>query len=375
MSDATTAAEIETAGKGLGAVVVGTGFGFLTHMRALREAGYEVHALVGRDPEKTRARAERGGVPHGLTDLDAALALPGVDVVTIATPPHTHAEIARAACAAGKHVVCEKPLARDANEAEAMWRAAEEAGVHHAVGTEFRWSTPQAVATRALRAGRIGEPRLATFLLHQGMLADPNGEVPSWWSDAGEGGGWLGAYASHVIDQVRLGCGEIRGVSASLRVTSKRDWSAEDTYSIHFRTDRGCEGVMQSTAGAWGPGLGLTRIAGSEGTLWIDGADVKVSGPSGEETLDVPLELALPAPKPPDRDLLVTSYDMMHAMGIDLAPFARLFARLAHRIRGSDPVEDPPFPTFLDGARVMAVLDAIRASSREERWVEVKPIG
>ena len=63
-------------GTGLGAVVVGTGFGFLTHLRALREAGYDVHALVGRDPEKTRARAERGGVAHGLTSLEEALALP-----------------------------------------------------------------------------------------------------------------------------------------------------------------------------------------------------------------------------------------------------------------------------------------------------------
>ena len=66
---------------------------------------------------------------------------------------------------------------------------------------------------------------------------------------------------------------------------------------------------------------------------------------------------------------------MMHAMGIDLAPFARLFSRFADRIRGQDTVSDPPFPTFLDGARVMAVLDAIRASSREERWVEVAKVG
>ena len=209
--------------------------------------------------------------------------------MTIATPPHTHAEIATAAFAAGKHVVCEKPLARNATEAQQMLVAAEQAGVVHAVGTEFRWSTPQAVATRALAEGRIGEPRLATFLLHQGMLADPKGEVPTWWSDAGEGGGWLGAYASHVIDQIQLWCGEICGVSASLRVTSERDWSAEDTFSVHFRTDRGCEGVMQSTAGAWGPGLGLTRVAGSKGTLWIDGASVRWPGPGARR----------PSPSPP----------------------------------------------------------------------------
>ena len=82
----------------LGAAVIGTSFGVLTHLRALRNAGFEVHALVGRNPEKTAERAARFGVPHATTRLEEALALPGVDLVTIATPPHTHAEIAIAAC-------------------------------------------------------------------------------------------------------------------------------------------------------------------------------------------------------------------------------------------------------------------------------------
>ena len=69
-----------------GVVVVGTGFGVLTHLRALRAAGLEARALVGRNPEKTRARAEQFDVPAGLTSLDEALALPDVDAVAIATP-------------------------------------------------------------------------------------------------------------------------------------------------------------------------------------------------------------------------------------------------------------------------------------------------
>ena len=81
----------------LGCVIVGTGFGVLTHLRAARKAGIEVKALVGRDPERTRARADRVGVEQALTSLDEALALPGVDLVTIATPPHTHEAIAVAA--------------------------------------------------------------------------------------------------------------------------------------------------------------------------------------------------------------------------------------------------------------------------------------
>ena len=78
----------------LGAAVVGTSFGFLTHVRALRAAGIDVVALVGRDPARTAERARRGGIPHACTRLADALSLPEVDLVTIATPPHTHAEIA-----------------------------------------------------------------------------------------------------------------------------------------------------------------------------------------------------------------------------------------------------------------------------------------
>ena len=68
----------------LGAIVVGTGFGILTHARALRAAGFDVVGLVGRDPEKTAERAKGAGIPNALTSLSEALALPGVDVVAVA---------------------------------------------------------------------------------------------------------------------------------------------------------------------------------------------------------------------------------------------------------------------------------------------------
>ena len=132
-----------------GVAIVGTGFGCITHLRALRAAGFEVHALVGRDPEKTAERAARFDVPHACTTLADALAIAGVDAITIATPPHTHAEIALEAIAAGKHVLCEKPFARDAQQAAEMLDAATAAGIVHMLGTEFRWASGQASAARA----------------------------------------------------------------------------------------------------------------------------------------------------------------------------------------------------------------------------------
>ena len=354
---------------GLGAIVVGTGFGFLTHMRALRQAGYEVHALVGRNPERTAERAQRAGIAHGLTSLDEALALPGVDVVSVATPPHTHASIVLPAIAAGKHVLCEKPFAKDAAEAKQMLDAAEAAGVVHLMGTEFRFATAQAVAARAIAEGAIGKPRLATFILHHPGLADPAGEVPEWWGDASQGGGWLGAYASHVIDQIRVSCGEFASVNASLQLLADRPWSAEDTFLVSFRTHDGVDGLMQSSAGDPGPPFGATRIAGESGTLWIEGADVKVSSPSGPRTIEVPDDLRSAAPAPPDSDLLVTAYDMLHSMGIDLDPFTKLFRGMAARIRGEKVAPDPALATFHDGLQIQKVLDAVRRSSAERREI------
>ena len=161
----------------LGAIVLGTGFGVLTHLRALRAAGFEVKALVGRDAGKAEERAGRMGVPLGTNALDEALALPGVDAVAVSTPPHTHAELVLASIAAGKHVVCEKPFAANAEEGRRMLEAAEAAGLVHLLGCEFRWATGQAVAARALAEGLIGTPRLATFLLQMPALADARAGV------------------------------------------------------------------------------------------------------------------------------------------------------------------------------------------------------
>jgi predicted dehydrogenase len=361
----------------LGAVVVGTGFGVLTHLRALRGAGFRVHALVGRDPAKTSDRARRFGVPHGLTSLAEALSLPGVDAVAVATPPHSHAAIVLEAIEAGKHVLCEKPFAGNLAEAQRMLEAAEEAGVVHLLGTEFRWATGQALAARAIHEGVVGEPRLATFLLHIPPLADPAAEVPAWWSDAKQGGGWLGAYASHVIDQVRVTLGEFEGLSASLSLVSDRSsdpgWTAEDGYTVHFRTKTGVDGVLQSTAGAWGPPLVCSRIAGSRGTLWIEGDAVFVFDRRGKRQLETPDELRLPPPDPPPAELLVTAYDMLHSMGIDLPPYVKLFEAMRARILGAEAPPGPEPATFADGVAGQAVLDAIRRSSAERCWVTLRP--
>jgi predicted dehydrogenase len=200
--------------------------------------------------------------------------------------------------------------------------------------------------------------------------------VPSWWSDASQGGGWLGAHATHLIDQVRTSLGEFEAVSAGLvsvadHAGEGRSWDVEDAYTLHFRTRSGVDGILQSSSASWGPMLIHTRIAGTGGTLVIAGDTVRVADRHGERTIDVPGDMAGQVPVPPDPDLLVTAYDLLHATGIDRGPYTALAQAFRHRILGLAVDDEPPLPTFADGMAAMAVLDAARRSAAGSGWEPV----
>jgi len=340
-----------------GAVVVGTGFGCRVHVPALRAAGFDVVALVGTDADRTARRAERSDVPASFTDLDAALALPDVVAVTVSTPPHAHAPVAIAAVEAGKHVICEKPFALDTADARRMLDAAERAGVTHLVGHEFRWAPERAVGGRAIHAGAIGEPRFATFVSYVPLVADPETKVPRWWFDHDAGGGWLGASGSHIVDQIRTWLGEFASVSATLNVVSARRDVAEDSFTVRFTLASGLEGVLQQTAAAWGPYGGITRVAGTNGSLWTEADAVWVADHDGTRQLPVPADLELPrAPEESD--------DPRHKFThLELGPYTRLCEVLRAGVDGRAIDAPVAVPTFADGVACMEVLDAIRASA------------
>jgi predicted dehydrogenase len=353
-----------------GAIVVGTGFGCFTHVRALQAAGFEVQALVGRDPAKTALRAEAAGVPYACTSLADALGLPGTDAVTIATPPHTHAPLVLAAIGAGRHVLCEKPFARDAAEARMLLEAAQQAGLIHLLGTEFRFDTGQALLARAVHEGIVGEPRLALFVLHVPVLADRDAELPEWWTDAAQGGGWLGAHGSQVIDQIRATLGEFEAVTGSL-VNIARPASADDGFVVHFRMRSGVAGAMQSTPADRGPFLIETRVIGTHGTAWIEslGDAVWVTDTDGTRQLAVPDDLRTAPPSTPPRGLLSTTYERMIGHGLDIGPFTRLAEHFRAGIEGLAPPPGPRPATFADGVADMVVLDAMRRSAAIGRTV------
>jgi len=341
-----------------GAAVVGTGFGCRVHVPALRNAGFTVHALVGRDPARTRRRADRLGIPHAFSSLEDALALDDVQAVTIATPPDTHAALAVAACTAGRHVVCEKPFALDAAEAERMLAAAEDAAVTHLVGHEFRWSPERALVARAIAGGMIGEPRTFSLVQYVPLVADPAAPVPDWWFDAGRGGGWLGASGSHIVDQLRTWLGEIAAVSAALPTVSARRAGAEDTFVVRVAMRSGAQGVLQQTAAAWTPQVvGVTIVAGTDGTIEVTGDGVFCSDRAGRRALAIPDDLALPAPPELSDD------PRERYTHLELGPYTRLAVALRAGVEGRPVDSAVAVPTFADGVAEMRVLDAIRASA------------
>nr|MBA3415231.1 Gfo/Idh/MocA family oxidoreductase [Chloroflexia bacterium] len=181
------------------AVVVGPGYIGPVHVDALRRNGVDVVGLVGSGSDAGLARAAALGVPAYAALTDALAAGP-VDCVHLATPNYLHAPLAREAIEAGKHVVCEKPLAMDAAEGAALLALAETAGVVHAVNFNFRYYALPRQTRAMVEAGELGP----VTLIHGGYLQDWLLLPTDWnWRLDPDLGGGLRAVAdigSHWLD-------------------------------------------------------------------------------------------------------------------------------------------------------------------------------
>jgi predicted dehydrogenase len=242
------------------------------------------------------------------------------------------------------------------DEARAMLAAAKKAGVVHLVGNEFRWLPERALVALALAEGLIGEPRFMTLAQYVPLVADPEAKMPRWWFDADAGGGWLGASGSHLIDLVRTWLGEFDTLSAILPTVSERRRGAEDSFVLRFRMDNGAEGVLQNTAAAWGPSASLSRVAGTRGTLWIEGAKVQIADRNGVRELKVGPDLELPPQPNGDPHKQSSSFE--------IGPYIRLCEAFRAGIDGRDLSGIVSPATFADGVACMEVMDAIRQSDQ-----------
>jgi predicted dehydrogenase len=201
------------------------GYGFMgtAHANALARLpmffpdapGVERAVLVGRDEERAADAADRLGFGSAITDWREAL--DDVDVLYNLGPNHTHAEPSIAALRDGVHVLCEKPLATDAESADRMADAAQDSDAVAGVGFNYRYVPALRYAKALIEDDELGEVRSFEGRYLQDWLLDP-AEPWSWRTDAEKaGGGALGDLGSHVVDLGRFLVGEVSGVAGSRR--------------------------------------------------------------------------------------------------------------------------------------------------------------
>ena len=347
-------------------------------------------AVAGRDPEGVRAAAERLGWESTETSWQALVERDDIDLVDVCTPGHTHAEIVIAALEAGKHVLCEKPLANSVEEAEAMTRAAERAaadGVRAMVGFTYRRVPAISLARQLVAEGRLGTLHHVRAQYLQDWIVDPQAPL-SWRLEKDKAGsGALGDIGAHIIDITQFITGDtITRVSGRLRTfvderplpsehaglsgtagtgTGKVTVDDAATFLADFRG--GAMGVFEATRFASGRKNAIRiEINGSRGSIAFDFEDMNVlhffDGTEDAGTAGFRRILVTEAVHPyvgawwPPGHVIGYEHGFIH-QAVDLV---RAIAD------GTDPT-----PTFADGLQVQRVLAAVETSSDNDSWQEI----
>jgi len=334
--------------------IIGTGFGARVQTPLFRQAGLEVVALAGFHRDKTRQIATEVGM-RAHDDWRDLIASPDLDLVSVTTPPSEHREMAIAVLEAGKHVLCEKPTALNADEARDMVAAAKRHSDQIAIIDHELRFVPSLRDARE-RLGEIGTVRYAEVRYSSPSRGDRTREW-NWWSDAARGGGIWGAVGSHFVDALRWFGMEIESVQAMLHTIvdrrpfgdGTREVTSDDLASIDLRLRGGGLAVMALSTVSSGPDEAATMtIHGESGAMRLIGQEVLLSrGGSPFE------QIAAPAPKLPG-----------NSPG---GAFGTGTLYLGHALRAAlddgDRSALAPAATFEDGLMQQRVLDAGRKAS------------
>ena len=346
--------------------VIGTGFGALVQIPAFRaNPRAEVVAVASGTPGKARRTAESLGVPHAFDDW-AELVAADLDLVSITTPPALHHPMAVAALDAGRHVLCEKPMAMSATEAEAMLDKGERARRVHVIDHELRFNPNRRKARTLIAEGFVGAPRHALLTAVNASRLDPANPW-GWWFDEARGGGLLGAVGSHQVDLLRYWLGDIVAASGTADPVvperplpdgrGRRPVTADEFTAFSLRFRSGAVGtVFLSCVAAHGVGPRI-EVWGDEGYLLLD-ADDRLWGARRDQAL---AELTEPETLTPSPGMKYVSL-----WGVS---FIRLVDHLVRATLDGTPVA--PAATFADGLAVQRVLDAVRQTTRTG-WVSVQ---
>ncbi len=378
--------------------VVGAGFIGPVHVEALRRLGVTVTGVLGCDEAESRSARQAMGLPRAYASLDEVLADASVDAVHLAVPNVLHYEFAKRALAAGKHVLCEKPLAMNSTQSAELAELARSSGRAAAVCYNLRFYPLNLEARQRVARGDVGEVYAVTGSYVQDWLLY---ETDYNWRVLAEQGGALRAVAdigTHWMDLVlsitgleveavfadlntvhkirRRPTGEVEtftGKSAEEVPTEPIQITTDDYGCILFRFRGGARGVLhvsQITAGRKnclryeisGSKCALAFNSESPNELWIG-------------YRDQPNELMLRDPA-----LLTevargySNYPGGHNEGFPDA-FKQCFRSFYQYIAAGDFSAPPMFPTFAEGHREVVLCEAIMKSHQEEKWVSVEPPG
>lgn len=373
--------------------VVGVGFIGVAHVEALRRLGVDVVGVVGSSPERAEAKAQAANLPTVYESLDALAADPDVDVIHIASPNHAHADQVRICLDAGKHVVCEKPLALNSHDTADLVARAEESGLVNAVCFNLRFYPNCHQARAMVESGEIGEPRFVTgAYLQDWLLLDTD-----WnWRLVPEEAGALRAVAdigSHWLDLAQFITGKrITEVMAELHTfvpirshpagpvetfstgggdgdLVDEEMSSDDAASIMLRFEDGARGLVAVSQVAAGRKNSVTiEVDGSASSVsWFsENPDHLWVGHRGRPNEIIHRDPSLVAPSA----ARIIGYPGGHVEGYP-DTFRALFGEVYADVADGGPSDHPTYPTFADGHDVLLVTEAVGASSREQRWISV----
>ena len=382
--------------------MIGYGFMGAAHSQGWRTApaAFDLPAkpvmqvVVGRNADAVAEAAERWGWAESATDWREVVARDDIDIVDIVTPGDSHAEIAEAALAAGKHVLCEKPLANSVPEAETMAAAAEKAagaGVRSMVGFTYR-RVPAVTFLRDLIAeGKVGQIRQVRVAYRQDWLVDAQSPM-TWRLDKERAGsGALGDIGAHAIDLTQFVTGrEVSKISGTIEtIVAERplqDDSAGST-GLGGSAGEGTGSVTVDDVALFTGRLDSGALVSFEATRFATGRKnaltIEVSGDAGALRWELEdlntlwfYDLTAPATQQGFTRILVTEPEHPYMAGWwptgHMLGYEHGFTHQAKDFVEAVAAGDDPRPSFRDGLRVQRVLDAVeRSSARDATWVDV----
>ena len=367
--------------------LLGTKFMGKAHSQAYRNVNMyfpdapkaERAVICGRDPADTEQAAERFGWQESSTDWEAVVARDDIDIVDVSTPGNMHCRMVLAAAAAGKHIVCEKPLANTLAEAERMVEAVEQAGVSHLLMHNYRRVPAVALAKRMVEDGRLGRIRHFRARYLQDWAMSPDLELVWRFDRKLAGSGALGDLGAHVIDLGRHLCGEIAELAATCETfipqrpvaagsETMGQVTVDDAVALCVRFANGAIGTIEASRFAPGRKNHNTfEINGSEGSLVFDLENLNRlrfystgDQPDAQGFHEI---IACSLGKHPYAD---NWWFDGHLLGYEHSFTHTIYDWLTALAEGSS-----IRPDFRDGLLNQRVLDAAERASRSRRWETV----